>query len=214
MDCIERRDIEAFIADQLERWKPATAADRFRGLQRFFGWLVDEGDTGVNPMAKKRSQGSGASARGPDRRPTQGVARGMRSRCPIRSQAGRRADPRNGRHRLAACRACRAAVFVHRLGGIRLRRGRSPNRRHGQGTSATAAAAGTRTTKATFRYLSERSRHPCTDLQWLWIGRTGRLTDSGITQVLRRRSRQAGLPHDVRPHQHADRTTDWHADSG
>jgi site-specific recombinase XerD len=30
-----REDIEAFIADQLARWKPATAANRYRSLRVF-----------------------------------------------------------------------------------------------------------------------------------------------------------------------------------
>jgi integrase len=49
------------------------------------------------------------------------------------------------------------------------------------------------------RYLRERRRSPQAGLEWLWVGQRGRLTASGITQVLRRRARQAGLT-DVRPH--------------
>jgi integrase/recombinase XerD len=49
------------------------------------------------------------------------------------------------------------------------------------------------------RYLRMRRRHEHADLDWLWIGQRGRLTPSGITQVLRRRAKQAGLS-DVRPH--------------
>jgi site-specific recombinase XerD len=49
------------------------------------------------------------------------------------------------------------------------------------------------------RYLRERRRHPDAGLEWLWIGQRGRLTSSGITQILRRRASDAGLK-DVRPH--------------
>jgi site-specific recombinase XerD len=46
-----RRDhIQAFIADQLVRWKPATAHNRYRGLQAFFKWAVAEGDLEASPM--------------------------------------------------------------------------------------------------------------------------------------------------------------------
>ncbi|MGH3924460.1 MAG: hypothetical protein ACRDTT_16630 [Pseudonocardiaceae bacterium] len=34
----------------------------------------------------------------------------------------------------------------------------------------------------------------------LWLGGKGRLTGSGIAQMLRRRSRQAGVP-EIHPHQ-------------
>jgi site-specific recombinase XerD len=51
---IRREHIEAFIADLLEHWKPATANNRFRGCQRFFNWLVEEGEIKTSPMARMR----------------------------------------------------------------------------------------------------------------------------------------------------------------
>ena len=51
---ISREHVEAFITDQLARWRPATAANRYRGLQRFFSWLVEEGEIQVSPMARMR----------------------------------------------------------------------------------------------------------------------------------------------------------------
>ena len=47
-------DREAFIADQLARWKPATATNRYRSLRVFYGWLEAEGEIPVSPMAKMR----------------------------------------------------------------------------------------------------------------------------------------------------------------
>ena len=46
--------VEAFIADQLTRWKPATAANRYGGLRAFFKWAVEEGEISKNPMARMR----------------------------------------------------------------------------------------------------------------------------------------------------------------
>ena len=51
---ISRERVEAFITDQLERWRPATAANRYRGLQRFFAWQVEEGEIRVSPMSKMK----------------------------------------------------------------------------------------------------------------------------------------------------------------
>ena len=51
---ISREHVEAFITDQLARWRPATAANRYRGLQRFFAWLVEEGEIQVSPMARMK----------------------------------------------------------------------------------------------------------------------------------------------------------------
>jgi integrase len=42
--------IQEFIADQLARWKPATAHTRYRGLHAFFKWAVAEGDLAASPM--------------------------------------------------------------------------------------------------------------------------------------------------------------------
>lgn len=47
---LERRHVQAFIADQLTRWKPATAHNRYRGLHAFFKWAVAEGDLQASPM--------------------------------------------------------------------------------------------------------------------------------------------------------------------
>ncbi len=33
---IKREHVEAFLAEQLARWKPATASNRYRGLRSFF----------------------------------------------------------------------------------------------------------------------------------------------------------------------------------
>ena len=51
---LQRADIQVFIADQLARWKPATAHNRYRGLNAFFKWAVAEGDLEVSPMGGMR----------------------------------------------------------------------------------------------------------------------------------------------------------------
>jgi site-specific recombinase XerD len=50
----KREHIQAFIADQLARWKPATAHNRYRGLHAFFKWAVAEGDLEASPMGGMR----------------------------------------------------------------------------------------------------------------------------------------------------------------
>jgi site-specific recombinase XerD len=51
VEAITRDDVRAFIADQLERWRPLTALNRYRGLQAFFKWAVAEGELDSSPMA-------------------------------------------------------------------------------------------------------------------------------------------------------------------
>jgi site-specific recombinase XerD len=49
---ITRDTINRFIEHISQRWKPATAATRYRALHRFFQWLVDEGELVTSPMAR------------------------------------------------------------------------------------------------------------------------------------------------------------------
>jgi hypothetical protein len=46
--------------------------------------------------------------------------------------------------------------------------------------------------KALDRYFRIRGSHPHAALPWLWLGKRGRLTDSGILQVMERRGQRAG----------------------
>jgi len=51
---IRREHVEAFIEELLAKWKPATASNRFRSLQQFFKFLVEEGEITESPMARMR----------------------------------------------------------------------------------------------------------------------------------------------------------------
>ena len=51
---IKREHVETFIAYLLERYKPATANNRFRGLQAFFKWLDEDGEIKGSPLAKMK----------------------------------------------------------------------------------------------------------------------------------------------------------------
>jgi len=48
---VTRADVRDVIADQLERWKPATALNRYRSLQAFFKWCVTEGELKTSPWS-------------------------------------------------------------------------------------------------------------------------------------------------------------------
>ena len=51
---VKREHVEAFIADQLARWKPTTALTRHQALRQFFLYLVDEGELTDSPMARMK----------------------------------------------------------------------------------------------------------------------------------------------------------------
>jgi site-specific recombinase XerD len=70
----------------------------------------------------------------------------------------------------------------------------------GKGRRSRLVGVGAKTTKALDRYLRRRSQHPQAASPWLWLGRKGQMTGSGIRQMLWRRSREAGIDR-VHPHQ-------------
>ena len=51
---LRREHGESFIEHLLEMWKPATANNRYRGLQSFFKWLIDEGEIKDNSIARMK----------------------------------------------------------------------------------------------------------------------------------------------------------------
>jgi site-specific recombinase XerD len=51
---VSREHVESFIAHLLTRHKRATASNRYRALQTFFRWLVEEGEVTASPMVKMR----------------------------------------------------------------------------------------------------------------------------------------------------------------
>jgi site-specific recombinase XerD len=51
---INRELLEAFTADQLERFKPGTASQRYRALAQLFKWPAEEGEIRENPFLKMK----------------------------------------------------------------------------------------------------------------------------------------------------------------
>lgn len=49
---VRRQDLEAFLVDLHERCTPATVANRYRSLRRFYGWLEEEEEIPVSPMGQ------------------------------------------------------------------------------------------------------------------------------------------------------------------
>jgi site-specific recombinase XerD len=181
-----REDIEAYLAALLGRWKPATAANRYRALRVFYAWMEDEGEIPADPMAKMK----------PPRVPeqpapvlTEELLRRLLATC-----AGKDFEARRDRALillLLDTGGRRAEVAGMRTGDLDFEYGVVLV--VGKGGRERALPFGNRTGKALDQYLRARARHPHADLEWFWIGRKGRVTASGIAQLLRRRGREAGI---------------------
>jgi site-specific recombinase XerD len=204
---VRRQHIQAFIADQLARWKPATAHNRYRGLHAFFKWAVTEGDLETNPMEGTR----------PPQLPEQPIevigsehlARLLRT-CEGRDFTSRRDTAvilllvDTGMRRAECAGMTLEDVDLDQRIVWVLGKGRRPR----------ALPIGRKTAQALDRYLRAREGHQLAHLPQLWIDRNGPMTPSGVYQVVHDRARAAGLPA-MPPHQlrHAFATS-WLAEGG
>ena len=190
---ITREHVEAFINDQLERWKPATANNRYRALARLFAYLEEEGEIRSSPMAKMH----------PPRVPEQQV--------PVLSDDELR----------ALLKACDGKGFEERRDTAIVRLFVDTGMRlselanlhvddldldlgvavvMGKGHRPRSSPYGPKAAQGMDRYLRLRRRHPHAASPWLWLGKRGHVTDSGVRQMLERRGELAGIGH-IHPHQ-------------
>jgi hypothetical protein len=54
VSALTREHLEAFLATELERVSPTSVHIRYRGLQQFLRWAVEDGETAVSPMTNMR----------------------------------------------------------------------------------------------------------------------------------------------------------------
>jgi site-specific recombinase XerD len=198
---IRRQDIEAFLADILERRKPSTANQRFRGCQRFFNYLVAEGDLEASPMARMK----------PPRVPESPVPVLRDEELRALLATADRDTSFEGRRDAALLRVL-IDTGARRAEAAGLRytpRDETTNdidldqgilRVIGKGRRERVLPIGNRTVRALDRYLKVRRKHRDAALPFLWLGRRGRLTDSGVLQVVQARGKQARLGDKLHPH--------------
>jgi site-specific recombinase XerD len=190
---ITREHLEAYIQDQLDRWKPTTASVRFRAIQQFFRWAQEEGEIQASPMVNMR----------PPRLPEAPVPvlaeeelRALLAACSGKSFEGRRDTALLLLLMDTGARVGEAVGIAE--DDVDLDQGEVSVR--GKGQRVRVLPLGAKAIKTLDRYLRVRARHPRASVPWLFIGARGRLTDSGVRQILKRRSRQAGID-SVHPHQ-------------
>ncbi|CAN5619544.1 site-specific tyrosine recombinase XerD [soil metagenome] len=197
---IRREHLEAFMEDQLARWKPATAANRYSGIRPLFTWLLEEGEIKASPMERMRKPKLPEHA---PPIPSDADVERLLNACAGQSFADRR-DAAILRTFLATgARLSELANLRYTpanpatndvdldVGIIRIISGKGRRER----ISYLSAKA----VKAIDRYLRVRRQHGHASLPWLWLGEKGRLTDSGVVQLIKRRSREAGV-RGVHPH--------------
>ena len=192
--------IEGFLESLLQSGRTAgTLANRYRSLQQFFRWLEDDGEIDHSPMAKMHAP---TVPEKPVPVLTDDQMRSILSGCAqktfddVRDAAilmllydtgGRLAEVTNLAWVDGDPQSCdvdldQATIAVHGKGGCRL------------------VPVGRKTVQAIDRYIRKRRSHPHVDEPWLWLGKKGRLRESGVSQMLDRRATAVGVGH-VHPQQ-------------
>ena len=205
---IRREHIETFLVALSDSGnRPATVANRYRSLQQVFRWLVGEDEIRDSPMARMRPPAV------PDEPPP--VLRVEELERLLAACSGTSFEDR------------RDTAIIRLLASTGMRRGECVGLRvedvdfdHevalvlGKGRRPRACPFDRQTSRALDRYLRVRKLHFDADSPWLWLGKKGRLTDTGLAQVLRRRGAAAGMP---KLHPHLFRHTfahQWLSDGG
>lgn len=191
---IHGEHVEAFISHLLERWKPATAHHRYRALQPFFRWLVDEGEIRSSPMERMKPP------KLPEAPPPvlrEGDFRRLLDVCVAdKTFAGRRDE---GIIRVFQDTGIRRGELL----GVRLEHLDLEDCRltvTGKGGRTRDVAIGDQTVRALDRYLRARTKHRSASSPELWLSRKGVLRESGLAELIRDRGHQAGLPGRLHPH--------------
>lgn len=192
---ITREHLEEFIADLLTRFKATTAANRYRSLQQFFKFLVEDGEIRESPMAWMQVPKIPEEA--PD------VLGEDELRKLLRACEGQRFEDRRDAAiiRLMIDTGCRIGELLG------LRWCPDDEEQHdvdldqgvvqvqGKGWRWRIVSLGHKTAQALDKYLRLRAAHSAA----LWLGRRGPLTDQGLRLAIRRRGELAGLGR-IHPH--------------
>jgi site-specific recombinase XerD len=190
---VDRDYVEEFIAAQLRDWRPATAAVRYRSLQQFFKWAVEEGEMSESPMAKMS----------PPTVPEDPV--------PIVSDEDLRLLLKTCEGSQFEKRRDAAILWIFIDTGCRLGEVAGLTVQDvdleldvvvvlGKGGRIRSVPFGRKAGQAIDRYLRVRRNHTEAESDALWLGAKGKMTDSGLVQMIRRRCKDAGISQ-LHPHQ-------------
>lgn len=185
---VTQADLEDYLGDIQDRTSASNAATQYRRIQQLWRWLLDEEEIDESPMRRMS----------PPHVPEKAV--------PVIPEAELR--------RLVA--ACEGKDFVSRRDEALLRMFVDCGIRSdemvglrvtsldfdynvavvlGKGRKNRSVPFGANTARALDRYLRQRRHHRFAELEWLWLGGKGRLTASGVQQMVDRRCVRAGVGH-------------------
>ena len=200
---VSRDDIRDFIADQAKKNSEATALVRFKSLQQFFRHCVEEDELEVSPMA-------GMRAPNVEPPPVPVVSDAVLKKL-LKARSGSTWGDRRDTAllRVFLDTGCRLAEVTElSQGDVDL--GHQTMVVRGKGNRVRVVTYGAKTASALDRYLRQLEREQPGAIgaeRSLWIGRQGRMSNSGISDALHRMCADAGTE---RLHWHQFRHTFAH----
>jgi site-specific recombinase XerD len=197
--------LRAFVTYLLSRHKPATANNRYRGLQQWFGWMAKEEEIAFSPFSTGKLSPPTVPETPVPVVPVDEI-RALLATCKPRTLVNLRDE---ALIRLFFDTGAR----VSEMAGLMKESGDDVMIPHvdldqlmiwvmGKGRRFRGIPFGSKTGLAVDRYMRERRKHPLAYRPELWLGEKmrGPLSAGGMEQMLRRRTKAAGLP-PIHPHQ-------------
>jgi len=191
-DQITKADIEGFLAHFLETRASATARQRYASLSQFFKWAAAEGEIPTDPMETIR--------------PPKVVEQPV----PVLTVDQLRALISTSKGK--SFEQVRDEAIIRLFADTGMRLGEMAGLEvpdidlslavavvQGKGSRLRAVPFGDKTAASLDRYRRQRLRHELASFDAWWLGRKGRLGDSGIAQMLKRRANDAQIG-DLHPH--------------
>lgn len=191
---LTRADIQEYLIEVRQRHAGTTAQVRFRSLHRFYGWAEAEELIARSPMA---SMGLPKAEQKVIPVPGEDDLRKLMGAC-----AGDDFDAVRDTAIIRLFTDC--GLRLSELTGLTLEdvdRMQAQVTVRGKGSKWRHVDYSIRTGKALAKYLRVRQKHELAHLDALWLGsRQMALRPNGVTQMIRRRCRQAGIGQ-LHPHQ-------------
>jgi site-specific recombinase XerD len=186
--------IRGYVAWVVQTRSTSTARLRFRSLQQLFRFLVEEGNLPESPMARLRAPAADEKV--------VPVIPDEDLRKLIRTTRGDSFNDRRDRALILFLLDTGARIgeaLSIRTDDVQLK-GNAAVLVTGKGSRERWLPIGGEVGKAIGQYEIIRRGHEHADREEFWISDRGRLTDSGVRQMLERRCERAGVPR-VTPHQ-------------
>ena len=191
-DQITKADIEGFLAHFLETRASATARQRYASLSQFFKWAAAEGEIPTDPMETIRAP------------------KVVEQPVPVLTVDQLRALISTTKGK--SFEQVRDEAIIRLFADTGMRLGEMAGLEvsdidlslavavvQGKGSRLRSVPFGDKTAASLDRYRRQRLRHELASFDAWWLGRKGRLGDSGIAQMLKRRANDAQIG-DLHPH--------------